>query len=334
MNVLNEAQLASTRVYHDLNSLAALKAKGKDNNPEAIREAAKQFESIFMGMMLKSMRDANAAIIDEPMFESASMGMYQDMYDEQLTLHLTGSGSGLGLTDILVQQLSGASSQSTTKNNQETTKFDPLRVSRAVSTMPVLKDSTSLVIDNKELSIQTDTIKNSENSQRGIDFSSPNAFVKSLWPYAEKAAEALNLDPRLLISQAALETGWGQFVMKTKEGDSSKNLFGIKSSKTWQGATTNIQSVELVSGTLKKQNSEFRAYESYADSFADYANFITSKGRYQKAISVAETPENYVQELQIAGYATDPEYANKINDIFNSNRLNNAVTAINTNADY
>ena len=334
MNVINGAQLASTQVYHDSNSLSALKAKGKDNNPEAIREAAKQFESIFMGMMLKSMRDANAAIVDEPMFDSASMGTYKEMYDEQLTLHLTGTGSGLGLTDILVQQLSGIPTPSSKSTASEATSFNPTRVNRALSSI------TPLAIDDKDrqkIEKNTNVSKSAvadTDTERGIDFSSPNAFVHSLWPYAEKAAKALNLDPKILIAQAALETGWGRYVMRPEQGTSSKNLFGIKTSKDWQGSTTNINSVELVSGTLQKQSSEFRTYDSYDESFSDYADFISNKSRYQKAVSVAEKPENYVNELQTAGYATDPDYAKKINDIFNSKTLNNAVAAINVNSDY
>ena len=357
-----KTQFADTRVYHDLNSLANLKAKGKDNNPEAIREAAKQFESIFVGMMLKSMRDANAAIIGEPMLDSSQLNMYQNMHDEQLTLHLTGSGSagsgsGLGLTDILVDQLSGISSTTKDGNRITSKEFNPRRVTRAQNIKDIdnndqlltsllkpkqLSEPNKIIATNGDLEVKAPLLSATENNviapsslikaieddERGLDFSSPSAFVESLWPYAEKAAQALGLDPRVLISQAALETGWGKHVMRTEQGSSSKNLFGIKASKNWSGPKTQVQSLEVEAGTIKKKASEFRAYDSYADSFNDYTQFISNKSRYQKAMQVTHEPDKYVNELQNAGYATDPNYAKKISDIFNSSILKNALKSV------
>ncbi|MFT5520443.1 MAG: flagellar protein FlgJ [Enterobacterales bacterium] len=343
-------QFDTSRLFHDFNSLNALKEK-KDS-PETIREAAKQFESIFMGMMLKSMREANAAIVDEPLLDSAQLGMYQDMYDEQLTLHL-GSTSGLGLTDILVQQLGGVQS-SESKDKVADKEFNPRRATRANYLTPVkadnsdilaviqasqaqpkVKDIASNITSNAEdISKQVTQVNSAEqlaesnNSERGLDFSSPTSFVSSLWPYAQKAAEVLQLDPKMLIAQAALETGWGKHVMRTEQGSSSKNLFGIKASQSWQGQRTEINTLEVEDGAFKRQKAEFRTYESYADSFKDYVNFISDKPRYQKAVDVASKPENYTKELQDAGYATDPNYANKINDIYNSPTINNALTAL------
>jgi len=345
MMTSTQAQFEATRVYHDFNSLAQLKNKGKDDNPEAIREAAKQFESIFVGMMLKSMRDANAAIVDEPLFDSAQMDMYREMHDEQLTLHLASSKSGLGLTDILVQQLSknpGSRDDSKVENNvQNTTQFNPRRVSSQPYIKPVNKVQTSYIEQstNNELMsnvqqvkqdvvTETNTTTSIAKEERGLDFSSPANFVQSLWPYAQQAAKVLQLDPKLLIAQAALETGWGKFVMRTEQGASSKNLFGIKATNNWEGQKTQINTLELEAGTLQQTKAEFRTYDSYAQSFSDYANFISTRNRYQKAMEVASKPESYVKELQAAGYATDPDYANKIGSIYNSPTLNNALKTL------
>jgi len=338
-------QLENSRVFHDFNSLNAL--KGKEDSPETIREAAKQFESIFMGMMLKSMREANAAIVDEPFLDSASLGTYQDMYDEQLTLHL-GSTTGLGLTDVLVQQLSGVQGTAS-KEKVADKEFSPNRVTRANYLTPVkannsdilsviqasqAQPSTTVVENSNAVSQQTkqvssvDQITESNKNERGLDFSSPTSFVSSLWPYAQKAAEALQLDPKMLIAQAALETGWGKHVMRTDNGDSSKNLFGIKATQSWAGERTEVNTLEVEDGAFKRQKAEFRTYDSYAESFNDYAQFISQKPRYQKAVDVASEPENYTKELQNAGYATDPNYANKINDIYNSPTINSALTAL------
>ena len=335
------AQFETAQIYHDANSLSELKRKGKDDSPEAIREAAKQFESIFMGMMLKSMRDANDAIIDEPMLNSASLGMYQDMYDEQLTLSLTSTKSGLGLTDILVEQLSGIKGSSN----------HPEKVTTAISASDrssshLIKDSMVSVPSqqkfNKDPVQQVDTYSSAieqkniipnqlineplkETEERGLDFTSPAAFVQSLWPYAKRAAQSLQLDPKVLIAQAALETGWGQHVMRTEQGASSKNLFGIKANNSWAGSRTQVTTLELDGDSLKKKRAEFRAYESYADSFTDYAQFVNEKPRYQKAREVSANPQQYAEELQAAGYATDPDYANKIGSIYHSPTLNNAL---------
>ncbi|MFT5452516.1 MAG: flagellar protein FlgJ [Enterobacterales bacterium] len=341
-----QEQFETSRVFHDFNSLNALKEK--DNNPETIREAAKQFESIFMGMMLKSMRDANAAIVDEPLLDSAQLGMYQDMYDEQLTLHL-GSTSGLGLTDILVQQLTGGQG-SESKEKVEDKEFNPRRATRANYLTPVKADNSDILsviqasqaqsteknINNKVENIANQVkqinsaVQSTElnKSERGLDFSSPTTFVSSLWPYAQTAAEALQLDPKMLIAQAALETGWGKHVMRTEQGSSSKNLFGIKASQSWEGQRTEVNTLEVEDGAFKRQKAEFRTYESYADSFNDYAEFISERPRYQQAVAVVSQPENYTKELQKAGYATDPNYAKKINDIYNSPTINNALTTL------
>jgi flagellar protein FlgJ len=342
-----QEQFDTTRVFHDFNSLNALKEK--ENNPETIREAAKQFESIFMGMMLKSMREANAAIVDEPLLDSAQLGMYQDMYDEQLTLHL-GSTSGLGLTDILVQQLTGGQGTEP-KEKVADTEFNPRRATRANYQTAVTANSSDILAvihasqaqpTTNEITIKTDAaskqieqitnpteqISNSNKNERGLDFSSPTSFVNSLWPYAQKAAEALQLDPKMLIAQAALETGWGKHVMRTEQGNSSKNLFGIKASQSWDGQRTEINTLEVEDGAFKQRKAEFRTYESYAESFNDYVEFISEKPRYQKAVDVVSQPENYTKELQNAGYATDPNYANKINKIYNSPTINSALTAL------
>jgi len=338
---LADSQFEAARVYHDFNSLAQLKTQGRDDSPEAIREAAKQFESIFTKMMLQSMRDANAAIVDEPLFDSPSLDMYRQMHDEQLSLHLSSSGSGLGLTDILVQQLtSNPASNVYTKDIK--TNFEPTLVSKAQSYMAaaesnieVNRKSSEPAADIDEPLVAVAAIEKvaidkptSNSESRGPDFSTPVAFVHSLWRYAEQAAKQLQVDPKVLMAQAALETGWGKHVMRTEQGNSSNNLFGIKANNAWDGEKTQVASLELENGTLNKQRSEFRVYNNHADSFNDYTQFISNETRYQKARTAAAEPETYLQELQSAGYATDPEYADKIGRIYHSPLLNDAIRTL------
>ncbi len=331
---LSDSQFEATRVYHDFNGLAQLKSKGRDDSPEAIREAARQFESVFVKMMLKSMRDANAAIIDEPLFDSQQMDMYRDMYDDQLTLHLSSSGSGVGLTDVLVQQLTGNPGASVQSKKPEPV-FNPAIVSKAQTSMTKPEQSKEVVSTGVDSVMPGPALEKSEvegvntvKEERGPDFSTPVAFVHSLWGYAEKAAKKLQVDPKVLMAQAALETGWGKHVMRTEQGTSSNNLFGIKASHGWEGDKTLVNSLELENGSLSKKSSAFRVYNSFADSFIDYSRFIMSKTRYQNARDAASDPEKYMQELQSAGYATDPDYAHKIGKIYNSPIMNSAIKTL------
>ena len=141
-------------------------------------------------------------------------------------------------------------------------------------------------------------------------------------PLAEKAAGMLGVSPSVLLAQAALETGWGKFVTRdTASGKSSFNLFNIKADSRWQGDAVQVQTLEYRGGVPEKEQARFRAYEDYADSFNDYVEFLQTNPRYQQALEQAEDPGRFVRELHAAGYATDPEYATKIERIFNSDLL-------------
>ncbi|WP_181295161.1 flagellar assembly peptidoglycan hydrolase FlgJ [Pseudomonas sp. Q2-TVG4-2] len=148
-------------------------------------------------------------------------------------------------------------------------------------------------------------------------FSSPEEFIAAMLPMAEKAAKRLGVEPRFLVAQAALETGWGKSMIKQKDGSNSHNLFGIKSNG-WDGESARVKTTEYVNGKPTKQMAGFRAYDSFEQSFNDYVRLLENNDRYKPAIQVASTSgdsERFVNELQRAGYATDPQYANKINQI-------------------
>jgi flagellar protein FlgJ len=152
-------------------------------------------------------------------------------------------------------------------------------------------------------------------------FSSPEQFVERLMPLAEKASDALGVDPRVLVAQAALETGWGRAIIRDANGQSSNNLFNIKAGTGWQGERVAVQTMEYRNGLPQPERAEFRAYASLEQSLDDYVQFIQDNPRYEDALSQAGKPVAYLQELQRAGYATDPEYADKIEQIFSGNLL-------------
>ena len=146
-------------------------------------------------------------------------------------------------------------------------------------------------------------------------FSDSDEFVATMLPMAEQAAKRIGVDPRYLVAQAALETGWGKSVMRNSDGSSSHNLFGIKASGNWEGDSARAITSEYRDGQFVKETAAFRSYDSYQDSFHDLVSLLQNNSRYQEAVKAADKPEQFVQELQKAGYATDPNYASKISQI-------------------
>jgi flagellar protein FlgJ len=146
-------------------------------------------------------------------------------------------------------------------------------------------------------------------------FSSADEFVNTMLPMAKEAADRIGVDPRYLVAQAALETGWGKSVMRAQDGSSSHNLFGIKAGSSWKGDSARAITSEFRNGEMVKETAEFRSYNSYKDSFHDLVTLLQTNNRYQDVVKSADNPEQFVRELQKAGYATDPDYASKISQI-------------------
>lgn len=118
-----------------------------------------------------------------------------------------------------------------------------------------------------------------------------------------------------MVAQAALETGWlSHPTLDIKTKKDSYNLFNIKGTG-WTGETALVKTTEYEAGRPYQTVARFRAYPSYAESFEDYAKLLTTKPRYSKAMAAKNDPGKYVEELQLAGYATDPLYANKLKQI-------------------
>ncbi len=287
---------------HDISSLDTLRQKavkeGKDGDHEALRAAARQFESIFTSMMLKSMREANEGF-ESNFMNSQNEKFYRQMLDEQMASELSASGS-MGLADMIVAQLtvgqggdkSETAVRDATNNAVEYRRVDPQKA----------REIEQRLIESGEL-----TRSNSVPAR----FDSPESFVSSMKPYAEKAAKALGVEPSLLLAQAALETGWGQKVIKNARG-SSNNLFNIKADRSWQGDKVTTQTLEFHDNTPVKETAAFRSYSSYQDSFNDYVRFLNDNPRYEVALQKRGDSESFIRDIQRAGYATDPGYADKV----------------------
>ncbi|WOJ96653.1 flagellar assembly peptidoglycan hydrolase FlgJ [Congregibacter brevis] len=319
--------MQSQAVYNDFNALANLRSDARQNADGTLEDVAKQFESLFVQMMLKSMRDATT---QGGLFDSDQMESYQQMHDQQLSLDLASRG-GIGLADVLVQQLRSdrAAAEAGAADGVVDLRMPGLSAANAAAfnVQPYLEfrvpslQSAPTVAEAAPLS----------NAQPWTP-STPQEFAEHLRPLAVDAANELGVSAEVLLAQAALETGWGKHVSSSVNG-SSNNLFNIKAGSDWEGPTVTVQTLEYREGVAVRETAQFRAYASPAESFADYVSLIKESPRYSAAKDLAAEPEQYLKELQQAGYATDPAYAEKILAILRRGDLNGTTAALKNPAD-
>ncbi len=338
MAIKSSLDPSSSSLFTDLNQLQKLKGQAKSDEQAALKGVAQEFEQLFMNMMLKSMRQANDVLAADSPFNSNDVKFYQEMFDQQLTLDLSKRDS-IGLADIIVKQLSqkldAVPRVDTEDDDQQDRSLTEQMLNRALATGPVTPSAgmpyrapvaeSSEVTD--EQALEEAAAKNAADGDADDEalparFETPAQFIEQLLPLAEKAAEVLGVNPNLLLAQAALETGWGKYITRDAgSGQSSRNLFNIKADRRWQGEAAQVQTLEYRGGVPEKEQARFRAYDSYADSFNDYVDFLQGNPRYQQALENGADPARFVRELHNAGYATDPEYAAKIERIFNGELL-------------
>ncbi len=259
-------------------SVAELRDELATHNPKALRAAAQQFESLFINMMIKSMQDAN---FKDPLLGSSATRMYQDMYDQQLSIQLSKEHT-FGLAEMLVQQLRRESGGAHAP--QASTAVAATRASAssaAAGTPPVTPAQQS-------------------------------AFARSIWPDAEQTARKLGVTPVALVAQAALETDWGRSIPQTSAGASSNNLFGIKAGADWAGPSVTDPTREYIHATPTTTEAKFRAYDSCGRCFQDYATLLSGDPRYSAALDTGNNVAAFATALARGGYATDPNYAGKL----------------------
>jgi flagellar protein FlgJ len=300
--MLNTSASATASVYNDFSQFAKLKVESKTDSPAALQKVAKQFESLFLNNILKGMRAGKLA---EGAFESNASDSYNEMYDKQLSVHLAGK-PGIGLADLIVKQLSPKG-----ENPKPQSLEDYLN-----NPVALVKTPNGIRFEGEDDGDETFKNKRSAPIQSAID------FVKQVQPFAQQAAKVLGINPNALIAQAALESGWGNSVIKNSDGTNSFNLFNIKADRSWHGKQAQVSALEFDQGIARRISSGFRSYSSYQDSFNDYVNFIKNNPRYESALTKTSNVGQYMRELQHAGYATDPSYADKVMHIYQSNALN------------
>lgn len=270
----------------DVQGLAALKRTAHQDSAAGIKEATKQFEALFLQMMLKSMR---AAIPKSEMGKDSQTSLYTDMLDQQWAQSL--AGRGMGLADQLSGQLGGA---------------------RAMRE-PAQPSSGSPLGSISQASRQAFAAwgRRAAPAVEGGRAAHVEAFVARMAGPAQRVAERSGIPAQLIVAQAALETDWGRRQIPTASGADSHNLFGIKAGSQWRGATTDVLTTEYQQGQAQKQTERFRAYPSDEAAFADYARLISSNENYA-GVRTAADPLQAARALQQGGYATDPQYASKL----------------------
>lgn len=332
-------QLANASIYTDMQGLAALKARAVEDAEGSLDAVARQFESLFVQQMLKSMRQAG---LGEGLMDSEQSLFYRDMYDQQLSLHLAESG-GIGLADVIKRQMGGADEVADDTALPAKTIEDYRRLAMVVNMYSTPKASNAdrvgrsrldgiTVAGGSEGTPHTDAEqdKPAVGSEMAVEQPDPQhwsteEFVENLWPWATEAAGLIGLKPQALLAQAALETGWGKKLIRAADGTLANNLFGIKADRRWEGERVSVSTLEYEADTAVRKRAFFRSYNSLRDSFHDYVDFVQSNPRYGQALEATQDSAAYFTELQRAGYATDPNYANKINAVMNGPEMTRAL---------
>lgn len=352
--------------YHDFQGLRDLKKGAVEDDPEALKEVARQFEALFIQMIMKSAREADELIAGEDsLLNNKELSFFQGMLDEQFSIAMTqaNGGKGMGLAEVLVSQLSRNSrempadvpeevrrgAQLLTEDAMQQLNARRLRFSRAplADAAGTAADAQSQqdrraaaeaiqaahrpplaaageVAGRKPLEIQGLPVREDKRAY----FESPEDFVRHLYPLAEQAAARIGVDPRVMLAQSALETGWGRYMIPREDGSNSFNLFGIKADRRWDGESAEVQTLEYRNGQAQQERWPFRAYESFEQSMHDYVDFLTANPRYRQALEKVDNPQAFARSLQQAGYATDPRYASKIMNIMDGSVLNEALNRL------
>lgn len=277
----------------DVKDIGKLRQAAKENSPEALKATARQFEALFMNMVLKSMREATP---QEGVFDSQQSKMYTSMFDQQLSQ--TMASRGVGLADVLVRQLSAMSDKPAVNALPEaasTHSQEVGAVTKVFQPAPAVVDALKPLPSNKPAHVR--------------------AFHDKLAASAEEASKATGIPAKFMLGQAALESGWGRREITGADGSRSHNVFGIKATGGWKGKVVEAVTTEYVNGSPQTKVEKFRAYDSYADAFKDYARLLRNNPRYENVIANAQDVMGFAKGLQKAGYATDPHYATKLTKI-------------------
>lgn len=331
----------SSTLSADPHSLDALRQQLRNRPDQGNAEVGRQFEALFIQIMLKNMRGAALA---PGAMDSDQSRLYQDLFDTQISSQLA-QGEGLGIGKTVARQLESGLATSLPaqaapeKSDPHFLNFTLNRPAFGVQTLPhpvparsdarrdpVMQGPTAAppVIASKTAEVpaharQVPSFHRDQATSAPTDENwpphSPEAFISALWPHAQRAAADLGISPKVLLAQAALESGWGKRQIRTEDGQPSFNLFGIKAGRSWTGERVQVSTLEYTGTVNERRRENFRAYDSLSEAFDDYVGLLKNNPRYRQALAAGEDQGAFADALQRAGYATDPRYAAKIKSI-------------------
>jgi len=295
----------------DVKDMGSLRQSARAGSPEALKTAATQFEAMFVNMMMKSMRDATP---QDGMMDSQQTKTFTTMLDQQTSQNI--AKKGIGLSDMLIRQLSKTTdNQALAIGGDANANANDGNFGGVASLMDAKLQRAIAAAGGSGTDTAVTLVGNGASVNKGSQAPHVRSFQEKLGAHAEEASRATGIPAKFMLGQAALESGWGKREIKGRDGTNSNNLFGIKASPDWKGKVVEATTTEYVNGKAQTKVERFRAYDSYSDSFKDYAKLLASNPRYEKVMASAGDASSFAQGLQKAGYATDPNYANKLTSI-------------------
>lgn len=307
------------RVAFDVKSAQDLRTQFAKDPKEGLKAASQQFETLFLQMVMKSMRDS---VPQDGLLNSDQSRFYTGLLDQQMAQNLATSGKGVGFAKLIEQQLGrnlpGAEGV-----------VKPGEAANAAGNALPLAASDGRHLNYKTVlgNLPTSAAYAAVNAQGTSKTDAPagsKEFVNRVWPHAVEVSRSTGIPPQFLVAHSALESGWGKSEIRRADGSSSHNLFGIKAGKNWTGPTVDATTTEFVDGQPQQVIEKFRDYASYEESFRDYANLLRNNARYSGVIG-SQSGTEFAKGLQQAGYATDPMYADKLSRIINGPTLRQAL---------
>lgn len=308
--------LNANRFVLDTRTTSDLRQKLKEDPQAGIRQAARQFEGLLLQMMLKSMREATP---QDGLLDNDQTRFFTAILDQQVAQNLAAKDA-LGFAKLIEQQLGRtASPENGGGLNAALGQFQQaLAEQRAASSAAALAGGAGRVGWSGG---------NGGNGVGGATEEIPESgreYVNRVLPHAVEAAKGLGVPPHFLVAHSALESGWGKSEIRRADGSPSYNVFGIKAGSSWQGASVEVPTTEYVDGVARTTREKFRVYGSYGEAFQDYARVLRGNSRFAGVLGQQDGMQ-FARSLQQSGYATDPNYADKLGRIIGGTTLRQAL---------
>lgn len=324
---MTKIQNTPNRAAFDLGTAQDVRAQLQKDPQQGLKAAAQQFETMFLQMVLKSMRDT---VPQDGLLASDQSRFYTGLLDQQMAQNISTTGGGLGFARLIEQQLGR-------HLGQPDALADAVQQGTANAAAPALPLAASAAQHLRAQAVPSSVPTSAAYAARAESAASaarpeaapgaagnPADFVNRVWPHAVDASRSTGIPPQFLVAHAALETGWGRSELRRTDGSPTHNLFGIKAGRRWEGEVVEARTTEYVAGEAQTATERFRAYGSYAEAFQDYAQLLRNHPRFSAVIGAQDGTE-FAKRLQQAGYATDPQYADKLARIIQGPTLRQAL---------